>query len=139
MNEYCGRRGAVSIAGLRSGGLGTVAAVGIALLMGSSEVLAQSAGQAVAVSGSVSASGPEGVRALAPGGPVYMGDTIDTGVFGEAQIEFTDATMLAIGPGSQVALDSYLVETRTTVSSFVINAARGALRFISGGSRSNSY
>jgi hypothetical protein len=117
------------------------ASAAIALVLGwpAGDVHAQSAGQAVAVSGSVSASGPQGVRALVAGGPVYMGDTIDTGVFGEAQILFSDDTRLAIGPGSQMVLDSYVLQTRSTTSSFVVNAARGAFRFISGDSRSNAY
>lgn len=111
----------------------------ILLVLPAGEVHAQAAGQAVAVSGSVSASGPQGARALLAGGPVYMGDTIDTGVFGEAQIVFTDATKLAIGPGSRMVLDAYVLQTSTTTSSFAVNAARGAFRFISGGSSSNAY
>lgn len=104
------------------------------------ELQAQSAsGEAVAVSGSVSANGPVGVRALVTGGPVYMGDTIDTGLAGEAQIVFTDETRLAVGPGSRMVIDEYVLQTRSTVSSFAIGAARGAFRFISGGSRSNAY
>lgn len=113
--------------------------LGLLLAVTASEAYAQPVGQAVAVSGSVSASGQAGVRALIAGGPVFMGDTIDTGAFGEAQIVFTDATKLAVGPGSRIILDAYVVQTRTTASRFAINTARGAIRFISGGSRSNAY
>lgn len=113
--------------------------LGLLLAMTATGAHAQPAGQAVAVSGSVSASGEAGVRALVAGSPVFMGDTIDTGAFGEAQIVFSDATRLAVGPGSRVVLDAYVVQTRTTASRFAINAARGAIRFISGGSRSNAY
>jgi len=132
--------------GARPGGTGSgiyrwSAAIALALLLTlpAGELHAQAAGEAVAVSGSVSASGPQGSRALVAGAPVYMGDTIDTGVFGEAQIVFTDETRLAIAPGSQVLLDAYVMQTPTTTSSFVVNAARGAFRFISGNSNSNAY
>ena len=139
MNE---RRCRTRAAGLRTVAISSLrwaAAIALALGWPAGNAHAQSAGQAVAVSGSVSASGPQGVRALVAGSPVYMGDTIDTGVFGEAQIVFSDDTRLAIGPGSQMVLDSYVLQTPSTTSSFVVNAARGAFRFISGGSRSNAY
>lgn len=97
------------------------------------------AGEAVKVTGSVSASGPEGTRALITGGPVYMGDTIDTGAGGEAQIRFTDDTKLAIAPGSRLAIDAYVVRSPGTVRRFAVNAARGAFRMISGNSRSSAY
>jgi hypothetical protein len=141
MGQVISRLDDVDPGGHGVNGLGWAAAVAFALAMAlpAGELHAQSAGQAVAVSGSVSASGPQGVRTLAAGSPVYMGDTIDTGVFGEAQIVFSDETRLAIGPGSQMVLDSYVLQTRSTTSSFVVNAARGAFRFISGGSRSNAY
>jgi hypothetical protein len=141
MTELRCRSRAAGFRAVAMSSLRWAASAAIALVLGlpAGDVHAQSAGQAVAVSGSVSASGPQGVRALVAGGPVYMGDTIDTGVFGEAQIVFSDDTRLAIGPGSQMVLDSYVLQTRSTTSSFVINAARGAFRFISGGSRSNAY
>lgn len=114
-------------------------AIALLLVLPAGKLHAQAAGEAVAVSGSVSASGPQGSRALAAGGPVYMGDTIDTGTFGEAQIVFTDETRLAIGPGSRMVLDAYVLQTSSTASSFVVDAARGAFRFISGNSSSNAY
>ena len=119
--------------------LSALLAMVLLLALPAGQLLAQAAGEAVAVSGSVSASGPQGSRALIAGGPVYMGDTIDTGTFGEAQILFTDETRLAIGPGSRMVLDAYVMQTSSTTSSFAVNAARGAFRFISGNSNSNAY
>src|SRR4051812_32040904 len=54
-------------------------------------------GRAVGVIPDASALGSEGSRTLAIQQPVYMGDRIQTGSVGEAQIHFIDDTRLVVG------------------------------------------
>nr|WP_307730336.1 FecR domain-containing protein [Alsobacter ponti] len=73
--------------------------------------------------------------------PVYMGDRIQTGPVGQAQLLFSDETRLVVGPGSSLMLEQYLLQSASTntVSRFSINALRGTFRFITGDSPKPSY
>ncbi|HWT31047.1 MAG TPA: hypothetical protein VN240_08495, partial [Propylenella sp.] len=65
-------------------------------------------GTTVAVVQSAAAAGAVGRRVLRVQGPVFMGDRIQTGSVGEAQIEFRDDTRLVVGPRSLLTIDSFV-------------------------------
>ena len=68
--------------------------------------------------------------------PVFMGDRVQTGPNGQAQLLFNDNTKLVVGPGSTLLLEQYLLQSASasTVSNFSVNALRGSFRFITGDS-----
>ena len=99
----------------------------------------QPSGRAVGVIPDASALRSEGRLPLALQQPVYMGDRIQTGPSGEAQIDFVDTTRLVVGPASSLLIDSSVMRNRKTMSSFVVSALRGTFRFISGTSPKPAY
>jgi hypothetical protein len=70
---------------------------------------------------------------------IYMGDSIQTGPSGEAQIDFVDSTRLVVGPSSSLLIDNSVLRNKKTMSSFVVSALRGTFRFISGTSPKPAY
>jgi len=120
--------------------LGTGFVIGsIALAGWSVAALAEPSGAVVAVVQSSNADGATGKRILLVDGPVYSGDKIITGPFGEAQIKFHDNTRLVVGPNSMMVIDAFVFSDRTTAQKFSLNAVRGAFRFITGASPKKAY
>ncbi len=99
----------------------------------------QASGRTVGVIPDASALRSEGRSPLAVQQPVYMGDSIQTGPSGEAQIDFVDNTRLVVGPASSLLIDNSVLRNRRTMSSFVVSALRGTFRFISGSSPKPAY
>ncbi|MGE0238039.1 MAG: FecR domain-containing protein [Parvibaculaceae bacterium] len=95
-------------------------------------------GKVYAKSGSPTASGPGGNRALAAGSPVYEDDKVVTGG-GNVQIVFIDNTKLVVGPNSTLLIDRFLMRGGNKARKFSIDALRGTFRFISGNSAKNAY
>jgi hypothetical protein len=95
-------------------------------------------GKVFAKSGSPSASGPGGRRALAAGSPVYENDRIVTGG-GNVQIIFIDDTKLVVGPNSTLVIDRILMRGGNKARKFSVDALRGTFRFISGNSGKAAY
>ena len=96
-------------------------------------------GTAVAVRGGATAVGPEGTRGLANGADIFLGDKVETGVFGQVEIEFSDHTRLAVGANSSMVIDTYVMQTPTKLNSFGLTASRGAFRFLTGNSPKLAY
>lgn len=84
-------------------------------------------------------------RATGPNGPIAVGDRIEDGLVirtnGNTQMElrFDDATLMAIGPNSELEITSVLMGSGGQASRFAINAATGSFRFLSGDSRRDAY
>ena len=78
-------------------------------------------------------------RTLAKGDPVYQSETIETASDGEGEFIFLDDTKLAVGPKSEIVLDKFVYDPTSKNGEIVINAAKGAFRFISGNSAKTAY
>lgn len=101
---------------------------------------AQPAGNAVAVVQSANVEGGGGSRVLEVKAPVFMGDKVKTGKSGQAQLLFLDKTRMVVGPGSQLAIDSFVYQGGgATARQFTISAVKGAFRFITGASAKQAY
>jgi hypothetical protein len=100
---------------------------------------AEPAGEAVSVSQSASATGSAGARVLDVRGDVFTGDVVKTNASGVAQILFRDNTKLVVGQNSQVTVDSFVFQNKTTAKAFSIDAVRGSFRFITGASAKQAY
>lgn len=78
-------------------------------------------------------------RVLSVGTDVFQDETISTARESNAQLLFLDQTSLTIGPSSDVVLDRFVFDGNRRASDFAVQATRGALRFVSGSSKSESY
>src|SRR6478672_419869 len=98
-------------------------------------------GRAVEVLPDVVATRAGTSRTLVALQPIFMGDRIQTGSSGQAQLLFADNTRLVVGPGSSLLIEKYLLQnaSTSTVSNFSVNALRGSFRFITGDSPKPSY
>lgn len=99
---------------------------------------AGSIAKVVAISGTPSATGLSGSRALIPGTELFERDKITVGS-GNAQILFVDGTRLVVGPGSTLVVEKFLLRGTSKAQDFSINALRGTFRFITGKSVKSAY
>jgi hypothetical protein len=70
--------------------------------------------------------------ALSPGAKVNQGDRIVTGSDGYLGITMRDDTLLTLGPGSILALDTYGFDAKTHDGSFLATLTRGVLSVVTG-------
>ena len=96
-------------------------------------------GTTIAVVPAAAASGTSGRRVLEVKGPIFMGDRVQTGAAGEAQIEFRDNTRLVVGPNSLMTIDAFVFNENNTAQKISMNAVKGSFRFITGLSRKQAY
>ena len=69
---------------------------------------------------------------LAPGVRVNQGDRIVTGADGYVGITMRDDTLLTLGPGSVLALDTYGFDPKTHDGSFLASLTKGVLSVVTG-------
>jgi ferric-dicitrate binding protein FerR (iron transport regulator) len=126
-------------------GPGARRAIGAALLAfaigvaATANAAAEGIGVAAVVVRDVTGSAGGAPRALGVGNAVFQDETITTARESNAQLLFLDQTSLTIGPSSDVMLDRFVFDGDRRASDFAVQATRGALRFVSGSSKSESY
>lgn len=76
---------------------------------------------------------------LKTGDKVFLNETIETGKGARGEFIFDDDTKLAVGPNARVTLDKFVYDPASKNSDIVLNATKGAFRFITGKSGSASY
>ena len=81
----------------------------------------------------------ENTRALSAGSEIYANQTVRTGNRGKADLVFIDNTNLDVGPSSEVRLDRFNYDPRGSAGSVVMNASRGAFRFVTGTQDHKAY
>ncbi len=89
---------------------------------------AQSIGSAAAVKPDAQGGGSP----LQSGSSIYANETVRTGQAGVAELVFVDETKLSVGPTSVVRLDKFVYDPSKGGGKVVINASRGAYRFVTG-------
>jgi hypothetical protein len=89
---------------------------------------AQSIGSAAAVKPEAEGGGSP----LQSGSSLYANETVRTGQAGVAELVFHDETKLSVGPTSVVRLDKFVYDPSKGGGKVVINASRGAYRFVTG-------
>ena len=89
---------------------------------------AQSIGSAAAVKPDAQGGGSP----LQSGSSLYANETVRTGQSGVAELRFADETKLSVGPTSTVRLDKFVYDPSKGGGKVVINASRGAYRFVTG-------
>jgi hypothetical protein len=78
-------------------------------------------------------------RTLASGSDVFTNERIRTGQEAMAQILLLDKTSLTVGPRSELTLDRFVYNPSSGAGQVVVNAVRGAFRFVSGSQPSRNY
>ena len=69
---------------------------------------------------------------LAPGARVNEGDRIVTGTDGYLGLTMRDDTLLTLGPGSVLALDTYGFDPKTHDGNFLASLSKGVLSVVTG-------
>ncbi|MCC6983235.1 MAG: FecR domain-containing protein [Bauldia sp.] len=100
---------------------------------------AQNIGIAAAISNQVTS--PQGTTVIVvnPGDGVVANQVIQTAAESTAQLLFLDQTTLSVGPLAEVTLDRFVFDPSRGTGSVVIEATRGAFRFITGSQAPTNY
>jgi hypothetical protein len=72
------------------------------------------------------------LKALSPGSELHARETVRTGDLGQADLIFIDNTNLTVGPKSEVLLDEFVYNPTGSSGRVVMQASRGAFRFVTG-------
>src|SRR6516225_3260439 len=90
----------------------------------------------IGVAASITPSAERGVgtvfQTLAPGSELHASETVRTGDAGKADLVFIDRTNLTVGPTSEVVLDKFVYDPVGNKGKVVLQASRGAFRFVTG-------
>ncbi|MFQ5625057.1 MAG: FecR domain-containing protein [Methyloligellaceae bacterium] len=78
-------------------------------------------------------------RNLKTGDNIHQNEVIATAEESEAELILDDETKLAVGPKSEIVLDSFVYDPAKKDGEVIINAAKGAFRFITGKSAKSAY
>lgn len=78
-------------------------------------------------------------RALAVGNAVFLNERIKTSDASSAQLLLLDKTSLSIGPHAELALDRFVYNPNRGSGRVVVNATKGAFRFITGSQNPADY
>jgi hypothetical protein len=108
-------------------------------LQGASAQNASKIGVASAVKNRVDGTIGGGTRPLVPGSDIFAREVVRTGEQSTAQLLFLDETSLSIGPASEITLDRFVYDPNRGAGNVVLNATKGAFRFVSGSQQPSSY
>jgi hypothetical protein len=71
-------------------------------------------------------------KPLSTGSEVFTNETVRTGNTGVADLVFIDNTNLSVGPTSEIKLDKFVYDPTGSNGAVVIQATKGAFRFVTG-------
>jgi hypothetical protein len=115
----------------------TTLAVG---MIGSTAAYAQeSVGNAQIVQRQVQGDLSGSIRVVKPGDKVFRDEVIKTSTDSSAKLNLVDLSSLSVGPSSSVKLDEFVYRGSGNSGSIVINATKGAFRFVTGSADHKSY
>jgi hypothetical protein len=96
-------------------------------------------GTAASTRPSVEAVAGGNTQTLSAGSEIYANQTVRTGNRGMADLVFLDKTNLSVGPTSEVRLDKFVYDPTGSSGSVVLQATRGAFRFVTGSQAKQAY
>jgi len=96
-------------------------------------------GTAASTRPSVEAVAGGNTQTLSAGSEIYANQTVRTGNRGMADLVFLDKTNLSVGPTSEVRLDKFVYDPTGSSGSVVLQATRGAFRFVTGSQAKHAY
>jgi hypothetical protein len=80
----------------------------------------------------------DSARMLREGDEVHLEELIETSADSEGEFVLRDNTKLALGPNSQITLDRFVYDPEAKDGDIVINATKGAFRFITGSAKKSA-
>ena len=89
-------------------------------------------GSAVATKNKVEGVVGDTTHSIAKGTNVYSNETVRTGDASVADLKFLDETTLSVGPISEIRMDKFVYDPSGSAGSVVIEATKGAFRFVTG-------
>jgi hypothetical protein len=91
-------------------------------------------GTAAAVAGSVKAvsAGSVAGHVISSGKPLYTNDHVTTDAAGRLQVLLIDETIFTLGPNSDMVLDDFVYDPKTSAGKITATIAKGAFRFVTG-------
>lgn len=122
---------------MRALGLLVTLLLGFGLAPGAA--LADASGKALDVDRDARAETTAGIKELAIGSDIFIGDRVVTDARGLVQIKFSDNTKLVVGPNSSLLIEDYLLRADGSGGKFAINALSGTFRFVTGGAPKDRY
>jgi hypothetical protein len=78
-------------------------------------------------------------QSLSNGSELYSNETVRTGAASGADLQFIDESKMSVGPVSEVRLDKFVYDPSGSSGSVVIQATRGAFRFVTGSQDKKAY
>jgi len=107
---------------------------GIVLALVCGAALAESAGQVVHLSGTLSAQKPDGtIRILGRGSEINMGDTLTTQAESYGQLGFTDGSTMTMRPNTVMKVEAYLFDReKPAADNAFFRLIKGGLRTATG-------
>ena len=101
-------------------------------LLSANLAFAQSVGRVLVANGDVTLVRAGVIQALAAGTPLQEGDLIKTAALTNAQLLFTDNSIVALRASSEFAIRQYRFEGTTTLGSLAFDLVKGGLRTFTG-------
>jgi hypothetical protein len=71
-------------------------------------------------------------QSISKGSAVYSNEIVRTGDGSVADLKFLDDSNLSVGPVSEIRLDKFVYDPSGSAGTVVIEATRGAFRFVTG-------
>ena len=106
-------------------------------------VKAETRSTTIGVAASITPSAERGTgtafQTLATGSELHASETVRTGDAGKADLVFIDRTNLTVGPTSEVVLDQFVYDPVGNKGKVVLQATRGAFRFVTGTQDHSAY
>jgi hypothetical protein len=91
-------------------------------------------GTAAAVAGAVKAvsAGTAVGRVISSGRPLFLNDHVTTAATGRLQVLLLDETIFTLGPNSDMVLDEFVYDPKTSAGKMTASIAKGTFRFVTG-------
>jgi len=122
--------------GRHRGAFAAAVLAGAALLLAPAPAAAQrqQAGVTAAVRGTVELAERPGAvgRLVTSGEPVFLGNAIKSGADSGLQLMLLDETTFTIGPNSEVTIDEFVYDPRSSAGKVTASVAKGVFRFVTG-------
>jgi hypothetical protein len=100
---------------------------------------AQNIGSATSVKNRVDGVSGGQTRSLSAGSSVHANELIRSGEDSVGNLQFLDQTKLSVGPKSEVRLTKFVYDPNKKAGSVVVQAGKGAYRFVTGAQDSKNY
>ncbi len=78
-------------------------------------------------------------QTLSNGSELYANETVRTGAASVTDLQFIDESKMSVGPISEVHLDKFVYDPSGSSGTVVINATKGAFRFVTGSQDKKAY